>query len=42
MSDAQYSGVKVVKSAVKSYHLAIVAYTGAIKTIVFKPGGLYM
>ena len=34
VSDAQYSGVKVVKSAVKSDHLAIVAYTGVAKTTV--------
>jgi len=36
VSDAQYSGVKVVKSAVKSDHLAIVAYTGAVKSTVGK------
>jgi hypothetical protein len=33
---ADYSGVKVVKSAVKSDHRAIVPYTGAVKTIVGK------
>ena len=36
VSDVQYSGVKVVKSAVNSDHLAIVAYTGVIKTTVGK------
>ena len=36
VSDAQYSGVKVVKSAVKSDHMAIVAYTGVVMTTVGK------
>jgi Endonuclease/Exonuclease/phosphatase family len=36
VSDAKSSGVKVVKSAVKSDHLAIVAYIGAVMTTVGK------
>jgi hypothetical protein len=37
VSDAQYSGIKVVKSAVKSDHMAIVAYTGGgVKATVGK------
>ena len=36
MSDARYSGVKVVKSAVKSDHLTIVACTGVVKTTIGK------
>jgi hypothetical protein len=36
VSNAQYSGVKVVKSAVKSDHMAIVAYTGVVMTTLGK------
>jgi len=36
VSDSQYSGVKVVKSAVKSDHLAIVAYPGVVKATIGK------
>ena len=36
VSDVQYCGVKVVKSTVKSDHLAIVAYTGPVKATISK------
>ena len=36
VSDLEYSGIKVVKSAAKSDHLAIVAYTGIVKNTVGK------
>ena len=36
MSDAQFNGVKVVKSAVKSDRMAIIAYTGVVMTTVGK------
>ena len=36
VSDSRYSGVKVIKSAVKSDHLAIVAYTGDVKSTIGK------
>jgi hypothetical protein len=36
VSDLEYSGIKVVKSAATSDHLAIVAYTGVVKNIVGK------
>jgi len=36
VSGLQYGGVKVVKSAVKSDHHAVVAYTGDVKTSVSK------
>lgn len=36
VSDVEFGSVKVVKSAVPSDHLAIVAYTGSVKTTVGK------
>ena len=39
VSDLDYSGVKVIKSVAKSDHMAIVAYTGEMKTAVCKTRG---
>jgi hypothetical protein len=41
VSDLEYSGIKVVKSAATSDHLAIVAYNGVVKKILLGKHGVF-